>query len=152
MSQNLFTCCLIMLIVMAGCSLSQAVITNQPQFHSNHKRCPDYILHLKKQVLSSLPQGNPPPKFLLLCREIPKEDDIGGKPFFDGCFKNFWLSNFLGICFSGFFLESTNLVRVMLMASSCRFCNFLSTKTAISSRLDIFSSSCAMGTENEAIF
>ena len=38
MSQNLFTCCLIMLIVMAGCSLSQAVITTQPQFHSNHKR------------------------------------------------------------------------------------------------------------------
>ena len=37
----------------------------------------------------------------------------------------------------------------MLMASSCRFCNFLSTKTAIRSRLDIFSSSCTLGTENK---
>ena len=54
--------------------------------------------------------------------------------------------------FVGLFLGSTNLVRVMLMASSCRFCNFLSTKTAIRSRLDIFNSSCAMGKENEAMF
>ena len=47
-------------------------------------------------MLSSLPQGNPPPNFLLLFREIPEEGNIGSEPYLLVTFIGFMLLIIVG--------------------------------------------------------
>ena len=110
MSQNLFTCCLIMLmIVMAGCSLSQAVITTQPQFHSNHKRQSSKSREMSFFMITSdtwrsrcfpvSPKATLLPSFCSSVVKFPKKMTSAANLFLLVAFKTFCISWFLGYFF-----------------------------------------------------